>query len=111
MGKAQRYGAGDTRPKGQMKKEPRFGGHTLPPVVQFLHIGCRLWRVWGIGVAFSLGGGWQIDSAWEWMAMNIEWKLYLGPLIVIGRIPYRVKPCPHKLNATVDGRTAKEDRT
>ena len=74
---------------------------TLHQFVRFFHIGFRMWIVWGIGVAFSKSGGWEIDSDYKWMAMLIQWKLYIGPLIVVGNIPYRFKRCQYKPNPNV----------
>ena len=59
-------------------------------LVRLSHFSARLWKVWGIGAAVSVSGGGVATDDWKWVARTLEWKIYLGPLMLSGWFPYSI---------------------
>ena len=109
---AEPHGAGDTRPKGHMKMEPRIGGCTLPPVVRPLparslgdlneHMVCNGGRTgWADGAldAANLAGEMYNQSSGHPYDLT---DCILGKLNLLKK-GKRIRKNPYRSNPMVDG--------
>jgi hypothetical protein len=60
-------------------------------IVRLSHCSAKWGKVWGIGVAASVAGGSLATDDWKWIARTVEWKVYLGPLMLSGWLPYHIQ--------------------
>jgi hypothetical protein len=72
-------------------KAPALAGK-LQRMVRFFHFRIHIHSVWGVGIAMGPAGMSAVSEDWKYLANIIEWKVFLGPILLRGVFPYRIRP-------------------